>query len=78
MDITDVNSNIKMLEECLRTINEELTDAQKLVAMLKKDGSQPSPGLVASIATLRNKQENFMDSLELWRCMKKVYPNYDR
>jgi sugar-specific transcriptional regulator TrmB len=66
------------LEERLKELNDEFKEALQHVASLKKEGSQPSPGLVTSIVTLRNKLENFIDSVELWRTIKKVYPNYDR
>lgn len=62
----------------MKEIEVELASAYEHVALLKKEGCEPSPGLKASIAALRRKQENVMTSIQLWREVFKVYPNYDR
>ena len=59
-------------------IDEELGSLNAQAALAKKNGSQPSPGLKQALATLRNKQENMLLSMDLWRTMLVVCPNYDR
>lgn len=62
----------------MKDIEVELASLYEHVALLKKEKCEPSPGLKASIAALRRKQENFTASILLWREVHKVYPNYDR
>jgi hypothetical protein len=66
-----------MLEGKLREVSAELSSAFDQVASLKKDGGQPSPGLLAVLAALRIKQENLMQSVEIWRGFGRQYPGYD-
>ena len=67
-----------MLEQRLNEIDSDLKSLNAQVELAKKEKSQVSPGLKQAILTLLKKQETMIASLELWRTMQKVYPNYDR
>jgi hypothetical protein len=67
-----------MLEERLSEIDSDLKSLNAQVELAKKEKSQISPGLRQAIETLLKKQETMITSLELWKTMQKVYPNYDR
>ena len=69
---TDIITNIKILEERLQEVNIELGSLYNQ----KKMGS--SPGLESAILNLEKKNSNIKTSLDLWRDVYKVYPNYDR
>jgi len=69
MDINQIQSNIDFIESKLQEIAIELAESKSL---------DPSPGLKAHLKLLLQKQETFMNSLEVWKTMRKVYPNYDR
>jgi hypothetical protein len=58
-----------LLEEKLAELNAELRDTDRF---------DPSPGHLKYIAWLRAKHETCLDSLEIWKCIRKVYPTYDR
>lgn len=63
-----------MIESRIREISEDL-DALRIQ---KSREVQPSPGLLENIARLERKLSNFRESLDLWRTVLRVYPNYDR
>lgn len=62
----------------MKEIDAEMMSLTTQVTLAKKDNSQISPGLQKAISGLKAKQENVMVSLELWKCMLRVYPNYNR
>lgn len=72
------NQQIKMIEERLREIGEDIAQVHAEITSLKKNRLEPSPGLKQQVHNLLKKQEQFLESLELWKAVLKEYPNYDR
>lgn len=67
--ITDIQTNIDFIEGKLTELNTELNNASRF---------DSSPGHLAYVAQLHRKHELFLNSLETWKCIRNVYPNYNR
>lgn len=69
--------DIRFIETKLTEIAGELDVLKRQRLESFKEGGQPSPGLLAAIARLDQRQSAFRESLELWRAVLKVHPNID-
>ena len=69
--------DIRFIETKLTEIAGELDVLKRQRLEILKEGGQPSPGLLAAIARLEQRQSAFRESLELWRAVLKVHPNVD-
>lgn len=69
--------DIRFIETKLTEIAGELDVLKRQRLEILKEGGQPSPGLLAAIARLEQRQSAFRESLELWRAVLKVHPNID-
>jgi hypothetical protein len=69
--------DIRFIETKLTEIAGELDVLKRQRLEISKEGGQPSPGLLAAISRLEQRQAAFRESLELWRAVLKVHPNID-
>ena len=69
--------DIRFIETKLTEIAGELDVSKRQRLEILKEGGQPSPGLLAAIARLEQRQSAFRESLELWRAVVRVHPNID-
>jgi hypothetical protein len=69
--------DIRFIETKLTEIASELDVLKRQRREILKERGRPSPGLLAAIVRLEQRQSAFRESLELWRAVLCVYPNID-
>jgi hypothetical protein len=74
---SESHPDIRFIEAKLKEIADELDVLKRQRLEISKEKGQPSPGLLAAIARLEQRQSAFRESLELWKAVLRVHPNID-